>query len=357
MLPVGAGGGGGRGGHAVAARGHAGPPVTGRGATAAHPRAASSRKRSSSECRPRSTRTRGRPRSATVSRTRSNGAPPSSAIRTVRSVPAGPLQDAQAAGRQAGGEGVATLLHLHGQDPGLGRELGHRRGPQEPPAVDRHEVVADLLDLAEEVARQDDRDPELGPGPPDEAEHLVATGRVQAVRRLVEEEEPRVVDDRLGQLDALAHPGGVAADRPVALLGEPHVAEDVRGPLAGGLGGQAGEPAGLGDELGRADVRRQGGVLGHVADVPAELRALRPRDVAHDLHPAARRGEQAQEDLHERALAGPVGPDQADDPGRDVQGERVEGDDAGEPLGQRLDADQRRRGPRQWLGMDLMVAP
>ena len=176
-------------------------------------------------------------------------------------------------------------------------------------------------------------------------EHLVAAGRVEPVRRLVEEEEPGVVDDRLGQLDPLAHPGGVAADRPVALLGQPHVTEDVRRPLPGGLRRQAGELAGLGDELGRADVRREGRVLGHVAHVPPELGALRPRDVAHDLGPAARRREQAEEDLDEGALAGPVGPDQADDPGRDVERERVERDDAGEPLGQRLDADQRRRGP------------
>ena len=84
-------------------------------------------------------------------------------------------------------------------------ELGQRRRPEEPARVDRDEVVADLLDLAEEVAGEDDRDPELVAGPPDELEHLVAAGGVEPVRGFVEEEQPRVVDERLGELDPLAH--------------------------------------------------------------------------------------------------------------------------------------------------------
>ena len=79
-----------------------------------------------------------------------------------------------------------------------------------------------------------DRDPELGAGPPDEREHLVAAGRVEAVGRLVEQQQPRVVDERLGELDPLLHAGRVAADRAVALLVQPDVAEDLGGPLAGG---------------------------------------------------------------------------------------------------------------------------
>ena len=117
-----------------------------------------------------------------------------------------------------------------------------RRGAQEPPGIDRDEEVADPLDLAEQVAGDDDGDPELGAGPPDQREHLVAAGRVEAVGRLVEQQQPRVVDERLGELDPLLHPGRVAADRAVALLVQPDVAEDLGGPLAGGGARQAGHP-------------------------------------------------------------------------------------------------------------------
>ena len=65
------------------------------------------------------------------------------------------------------------------------------------------------------------------------AEHLVAAGRVEAVGRLVEQQQPRVVDERLGELDPLLHAGRVAADRAVALLVQPDVAQHLGRPLAG----------------------------------------------------------------------------------------------------------------------------
>ena len=89
--------------------------------------------------------------------------------------------------------------------------VGQRRRAHEPPGVDRDEVVAHALDLAEQVTGDDDRDAELRAGPPDERQHLVATGRVEAVRGLVEEQQARVVDERLGELDPLLHAGRVAA--------------------------------------------------------------------------------------------------------------------------------------------------
>ena len=71
-------------------------------------------------------------------------------------------------------------------------------------------------------------------GPPDQLEHLVAAGRVEPVRRLVEEQQARIVDEGLGELDPLLHAGRVAADRPVALLVQPDVAggprRSARGP-------------------------------------------------------------------------------------------------------------------------------
>ena len=64
-------------------------------------------------------------------------------------------------------------------------------------------------------------------------------GRVEAVGRLVEQEQARAVDERLGELDPLLHAGRVAADRPVALLVQADVAEDLGRPLARGGARQA----------------------------------------------------------------------------------------------------------------------
>ena len=103
--------------------------------------------------------------------------------------------------------------------------------------VDRDEEIADPFDLAEQMARNDHRDPEFGAGPPHEREHLVAAGWVQAVRGLVEQQEPRIVHEGLRQLDALLHPGRVAADRSVAFLVQADVPENLGGALAGPRGG------------------------------------------------------------------------------------------------------------------------
>ena len=134
-------------------------------------------------------------------------------------------------------------------------------------------MVADPLDLAEEVRRDDDGDPELGAGPVDELEHLVAAGRVEAVRRLVEQEQTWVVDERLGELDPLLHAGRVAADRAVALLVQPDVAEDLGGPLAGGRPRQPGDQGQVRDEVGGGRVGRKAIVLGHVAHELADRRS------------------------------------------------------------------------------------
>ena len=148
----------------------------------------------------------------------------------------------QAAGDERRRQRRLALLDLDREDAGPLGERAQRRGAEEPAGIDRDEEVADPLDLAEQVAGDDDRDPELGAGPPDEREHLVAAGRVEAVRRLVEQQQARVVDEGLGELDPLLHAGRVAADRAIALLVQADVAEDLGGPLAGGGARQAGHP-------------------------------------------------------------------------------------------------------------------
>src|SRR5215831_13697051 len=86
---------------------------------------------------------------------------------------------------------LGALLDLDKQN---GSRLGHRADgvrPQQAPTIDRDEMVADLLDLAQQVGRDHDRDTELRPDPRDQVEHGGPAGWVQTVRRLVQQQYPR----------------------------------------------------------------------------------------------------------------------------------------------------------------------
>ena len=149
------------------------------------------------------------------------------------------------------------------------------------------------------------------------------------------------MDEGLGELDPLLHPGRVAAHRPVALLVQADVAEDLGRPLAGGRAREAGHPRHVADEVGRRGVRREAVVFGHVADELADGGALRPDVEVHHGRVARRRRQQPEEDLDERALACAVGADEPDDPGFELEGEAVEGGDAARvALGQVMERDQ-----------------
>ena len=132
------------------------------------------------------------------------------------------------------------------------------------------------------------------------------------------------MDERLGELDPLLHPGRVATDRPVALLVQADVAEDLGCALARGGLRQSGHARHVGDEIGRRRVGREAVVLGHVADELADRRALAAHVEVHHGRLAGGRRQQPEEDLDERALAGAVGSDQADDPRFELEGEAVE---------------------------------
>ena len=70
------------------------------------------------------------------------------------------------------------------------------------------------LDLGQDVARDEDRPP-LRPIVLDEPDDLALAQRVEAVERLVQDEDLGFVGDGLGDFQPLAHPPAVAADQPV----------------------------------------------------------------------------------------------------------------------------------------------
>ena len=90
--------------------------------------------------------------------------------------------------------------------------LGHRPREDELAEADHDEVVADGLDLRELVRRDDHRattSPEVAEQLPD----LDDPCRVQPIRRLVEDEELRVGEERRGDPEALLHTEREALDR------------------------------------------------------------------------------------------------------------------------------------------------
>src|SRR6188508_1279762 len=240
------------------------------------------------------------------------------------------------------GEGPRGLLGLDQQLPGALREAPEGGRPKELAGVDGDEPTCDPLDLAQEVARDDDGDPEVATDALDELEHLVASGGIEPVRRLVEEEESRIVDERLGQLHALLHAGRVAADLAVSLLVEADVAEDVGRALPRGAAGHAGDAGHVRHELGGRHVGRQAVVLRHVPDTRPDSLTLGRGVEVEDVRLAARGGDKAQEDLDERALAGAVGSDEPDHAFADLDGEAIQRSDAAwVTLRQRPGADER----------------
>ena len=220
------------------------------------------------------------------------------------------------------------------------RELGHRPRPHQPPPVDHDEPVADALDLAQQVRGHEHGDAELAARAPHQVQHLLAARGVEPVRGLVEEDQAGVVHERLRQLHALLHARRVAAHLAVALLEQAHVAQRLRRALAGGGAGQAAHLRQVRHELRGREVRGQAVVLGHVAHALADAPPLRRHVQVQHLRAPARRGQQAQQDLDERALARPVRPHQPDHARLHVDVERVQRQHPGVLLGQALRLDE-----------------
>jgi len=161
-------------------------------------------------------------------------------------------------------------LLAHAGDLALGDDV---------PVVDEHDAVGEEVDLVEDVAGEEHVAPLLRERL-EERDRLGARHRVEAVERLVEDDDLRVVRDRLSETDALAHP--LAIPRDAAARG--FLEADLRDRV-GGLGlrvgaGQAVEEQRRPHELVSGEPGREGVVLRAVADLlHQELRLIRKSEV------------------------------------------------------------------------------
>ena len=153
----------------------------------------------------------------------------------------------------------------------------------------------------------------------EEAPHLADAVRVEAVERLVEDEDRRVPDEGRGQGEPLAHPEREAADPPIGRVPETEALEELLGRRC--------RHAGL--HRGEADVVAGGpvGVEALVEDRPDDAGRVRQVGVADavDRRRPARRVGEAEHDPHARRLARAVDAEEGGDAaGEGRGGEAVE---------------------------------
>ena len=186
-------------------------------------------------------------------------------------------------GRAAGGRRKARE---HGR-----RHVGHHQFP--PAHLERQDVVeasrrgqaapgddgdtaAERFGVGKDVGAEEDRPP-LVAQLEDERPDLAAAERVEARHRLVEKDDFGIVDERLGNADALHHPLRELPQLQPALGADPDAIEKRRHPL-GAIGGRIPEQLReIAEQLLGGQVVVEVGILRKVAD------ALARRDVPDRL--------------------------------------------------------------------------
>lgn len=106
--------------------------------------------------------------------------------------------------------------------------LVHQAAARDDADAGRH-----LLDLGQQVARQQDRDSALLRQAFDQLADFLDAGRIEAVRRLVQNEQPRMPEQGGGDAEPLLHAERVALHGAVRILFQPHDAERLRDPPCG----------------------------------------------------------------------------------------------------------------------------
>ena len=221
------------------------------------------------------------------------------------------------------------------QDPDLEDAMGadllldlpDAAGGQELAPLDDPDRRAEVGQLGEDVAGDQDRLAHLAQFV-EQRLHLEPGPGIQARRGLVEDEHRGIMDERLGQAEPLLHPLGEPVDVIVSLVGQveqvEHFADDLLAVRTGDLVGDGEEVEELPDFHAVVDAE----IVGHEADDPPDRHRLGGDRVARDAPLAERRPQQGGQESDRGALAGAVGPDEAEDLAlTDGEAQVVDGDE------------------------------
>ena len=137
--------------------------------------------------------------------------------------------------------------------------------------VDDGDLVGQLVGLLEVLGREQERRA-LADEAADDVPHAEPAARVEAGRRLVQEQQPRPADQRAGEVEPAAHAAGVGLDDPVGGVGKVELLEQLVGALRGFARWQLVEPAEHPQVLAAGQVLVDRGVLAGQADDGAQLR-------------------------------------------------------------------------------------
>ena len=186
----------------------------------------------------------------------------------------------------------------------------------------------------------------------DEVDHVQSLARVEPGEWFVEHDDLRVVHNRLGELDALAHALRVRRQAPGVGRVEFDNGQCVRGGRirVGELVEHRGEP----HELEGGEQLEDPLLLGHDADAARYLQVMAWVATEHADGADGRRS-QATQHAHHGGLAGAVRSEQRGDARAHVERDVGDGHEVTEPLGHVLDHDERvgRRGGERWRDGDV----
>src|SRR5213596_2128072 len=229
-------------------------------------------------------------------------------------------------------EGLEVLRRRGVEERGLNRrgvrapgEFPHGPANQELPMVQERDVVAHLLDLAEEMRAHEDRAALVF----QRLDHIADLGhaaRIQPGRGLVEDEQVRLVEERLGDRQALLHPFRKLLDPMVRPFCQLDLFEDGFAAIAEILRRHPAEPARVGEGLQGRQVAVELRGLDDRTDSSERTRRFPPDIDTEEGGPTAGRRNQVRHDLDGRRLAGSIRAEEAERGAfRDRQVEGLEG--------------------------------
>jgi hypothetical protein len=190
--------------------------------------------------------------------------------------------------------------------------LVQRPGRHHPALGQHRDVVAEPLHQRHHVTGEHDRAAACHEPLQDRADRR-GRHRVHRLERLVEQEQLRVVQQRSGQRDLLAHAGGVVHHHDALRRVEFEHAEQFIGALADHLTGHAAEQAQVRQDLAPSQPVRQGQAVRQHADQRLGGHRIAPHVPAEDRDRTAVRPQQAHRHRQRGGLARPVRPDQAEE--------------------------------------------